>query len=115
MYLNLRLMLFCSANWIPLTISGSSGTMASTVTLMKYCTKYKKNTLRQTIHRNSIFFYVLIWSYQKRTSGVLNTWEMVEWVSMGSMFSVLRSAQQAINTVAIISTARALHRDQCTT
>lgn len=31
------------------------------------------------------------------------------------MFSVLRSAQQAINTVAAISTARALQRDQCTT
>lgn len=40
---------------------------------------------------------------------------MYEWVSMGSMFSVLRSAQQAINTVAAISTARALHRDQWTT
>lgn len=31
------------------------------------------------------------------------------------MFSVLRSAQQAIKTVAAISTARALHRDQWTT
>lgn len=38
---HLRLMLFCSANWIPLTISGSSGTMANSVTPMKYC-KNKK-------------------------------------------------------------------------
>lgn len=38
---HLRLMLFCSANWIPLTISGSSGTMANSVTPMKYC-KSKK-------------------------------------------------------------------------
>jgi hypothetical protein len=33
----LRLMLFCRANWIPLKISGISGTIANTVTPMKYC------------------------------------------------------------------------------
>lgn len=45
----------------------------------------------------------------------LQTWEMEEWVRMGSMFSVQRSAQHVISTVATISTARALQRDQCTT
>lgn len=44
-----------------------------------------------------------------------NTWEMEEWVRKGLMFSVQRSAQQAISTVATISTPRALHRDQWTT
>lgn len=39
----------------------------------------------------------------------------MEYDRKGSMFSVLRSAQQAIKTVAAISTARALHRDQWTT
>lgn len=34
---HLKLRLFCRANWMPLTISGSSGTIASTVTPMKYC------------------------------------------------------------------------------
>ena len=39
---------------------------------------------------------------------------MDESISKGSMFSVLRSAQQAINTVATTSTPRALQRDQAT-
>lgn len=37
----LRLMLFCTANWIPLTISGSSGTIANSVTPIKYWNTHK--------------------------------------------------------------------------
>lgn len=105
---NLKLMLFCRANWTPLTISGSSGTMANTVTPMKYCRTTGGIPAQQ--HTMRIKKNLKIWNKQS-----LNTWEMEEWVRMGSMFSVQRSAQHVISTVATISTARALQRDQCTT
>lgn len=40
---------------------------------------------------------------------------MAEWSRMGLMCSVVRSAQAAINSVAMISTDRALNLDQWTT
>lgn len=61
--------------------------------------------------------FPLHFPYLKKKSIIMywNTWEMEEWVRKGLMFSVQRSAQQAISTVATISTPRALHRDQWTT
>lgn len=46
---HLKLRLFCRANWMPLTISGSSGTIASTVTPMKYCRKKKEVSVHAQI------------------------------------------------------------------
>lgn len=108
----LRLMLFCTANWIPLTISGSSGIIANSVTPIKYW-----NTQTHTGEIEAkLRFQICLWTFfiykKKNTSG---TCEMEELFSRGWMFSVRRSAQHAIKTVATISTARALHRDQWTT
>lgn len=116
MHSNLRLILFCSANWIPFTISGSSGTMANTVTPIKYWKTRKgisapENTPSQNNdHASGLAAYNARWR-----PCIRSTWEMEEWVRIGSMFSVQRSAQQAMSAVATINTARAFQRDQCTT
>lgn len=65
--INLKLMLFWSANWMPLTISGISGTMARTVTPIKYwrikceCKHYFRNKRRSSCQGNVWLCAGVIW------------------------------------------------------
>ena len=100
-------MLFWRANWIPFTISGISGTMARTVTPMKYCRRREKRWYDQRKTTRS----KLTACAQKHVL----TWETLGWFSMGWMCSVARSAQADVSTVAMMRMTRDLHRDQWTT
>lgn len=97
-------MLFWSANWIPLTISGISGTIARTVTPIKYW-RIKCADVSMTEGNNQL----------ETAQKLVLTWEMLGWFSMGWMFSVTRSAQADVSTVAMIRMTKDLHLDQWTT
>lgn len=76
---HLRLMLFCSANRIPLTISGSSGTMANSVTPRKYC-KRKKTWRSSAYNPQRAVSWKCSPGFKTQriipTRAILHTWEM---------------------------------------